>query len=131
MNDDNTPHNTPLDDTSAATHFSWQIPDNYQPKHDYYADLVVSYSAMTDIVNPQSLQCDYADIRVLDAHLLKQSLRLHELADQMLHNVHYADGDIISKRLEEALRVQHAFRENYSTANRIMTHRYIATAKPL
>src|SRR3989338_484886 len=113
--------------------FSWKPPEKYTPKHDYYADLVMSYSAMTDIINPAAIDCEYGDIRSLDSCLLKQSLRLNELTHKMLEHdqVTYNDGGIRVERLLIALKVQQAFRENYRAGNLAMTQRYLASTRPL
>lgn len=138
MNDTTTPDDQNKDQHTNQPHthvqksnFSWKLPENYAPKRDYYADLVMSYSALTDIADPKAIECDFGDIRALDSCLLQQSLRLNDIAQQMLSCVFMQDGSIIEKRLHNALKVQHAFRESYRNANTAMTNRYIASAKPL
>jgi hypothetical protein len=122
---------TPPEDQPQKSAFSWKPPEKYAPKRDYYADLVMSYSALTDIIDPKELECNFGDIRALDSCLLEQSMRLNEITQKMLSCVFMQDGSIIEKRLDSALKVQHAFRESYRNANTAMTHRYIASTKPL
>lgn len=134
MTDINTP---PDNQTQTETNlsqtppFSWKTPDNYTPKHDYYADLVMSYSALTDIINPKEIQCDFGDVRALDSCLLEQAILLNEITQKMLNDIYYSDGSVSEKRLFNALKAQQAFRESYRNANLAMTHRYIASTKPL
>lgn len=116
---------------NPTTTFSWKPPENYTPKKDYYADLVMSYSAMTDIIDPKSIHCEFGDIRILDSCMLEQSLRLNELTHKILDNVTFHQGNPHEKNLRNALLVQRAFRENYTSANRVMNHRYIASTNPL
>jgi hypothetical protein len=124
-----TPPETQAEPTKST--FSWKPPENYVPKRDYYADLVMSYSAMTDIIDPKSIACEFADIRILDSCLLEQAVRLHELTHKMLDRTVRSDGRIEEKDLLNALKVQHAFRESYRNANTVMTTRYIASTRPL
>lgn len=123
------PQATPPENQAPKSTFSWKPPENYVPKRDYYADLVMSYSAMTDIIDPKSIACEFADIRILDSCLLEQSVRLHELTHKMLDRTVRSDGRIEEKDLLNALKVQQAFRESYRNANTVMTTRYIASTR--
>jgi hypothetical protein len=127
MTDDTTP--TPP--TSPQSSFSWKKPEKYWPKRDYYADLVMSYSAMTDIINPDAIECDYSDVRILDSMMVEQTGALHTLAKSIFDQVYRENGELDEQKLLLALRMNKAFRECFATTNLTLVRRYIASNSAL
>lgn len=125
MNDTNTPENPAIEQSAAL---ALQTPDDGAPKYDVYTGMIKSYSALTDVINPKAIECDFGDIRELDSCMLEQAVLLNNLTIKMFDSVYYDDGSINQAKLFNALKVQQAFRESYRSANMAMTHRYIAGA---